>query len=434
MTPMQGLATGDSGKLQDEVLRDDGSESVSELSRDFDNRDRISHDHERGDQLYPLELARTVSNALTTVTTRMTNRHVVDPGPAPDGGVKAWTQVAMAWLVIVTSWGFLNSFGVFQTYYTSELGEAQSTISWVGSVQLWVLFALSAFSGRALDAGLFIPTFILGSVIQLTGVFMTSLCTTFWQLILAQGVCTGLGSGILFCPTLGLVTTYFTKKRGIAVAIVTTGNSFGGAIYPVMVRQLLPQIGFPWTVRVIGFVNLACLAMGLAFMRPRLPPRKSGPLVEWEAFTEIPFLSAIAGFSLVFGGLFFSYYYIASYGFDILGMSYGDSAYLVIVFNVIGIPARLLTGMAADRFTGPLNAIIPMIFLNAVFAFTWIAVTSVGGLTGPPIGGALLTTNGGGRGGYMSALLGVGIATMLGTALLCVARVYKAGWKLNTKC
>ncbi|KAK3680334.1 hypothetical protein LTR37_021321 [Vermiconidia calcicola] len=482
MTPLQGLATGDSEKLEDRVLKDDGSESVSDVPRGFANGDHISQDQERGDQSPSLELTRTVSNALTKVGTRMTNRHVVDPGPAPDGGVKAWTQVAMAWLVIVTSWGFLNSFGVFQTYYTSELGESQSTISWVGSVQLWVLFALSAFSGRALDAGLFIPTFILGSMLQLTGVFMTSLCTNFWQLLLAQGFCTGFGSGILFCPTLGLVTTYFTKKRGLAVAIVTTGNSFGGAIYPVMVRQLLPQIGFPWTVRVIGFVNLACLGMGLAFMRPRLPPRKAGPLVEWQAFTEIPYLSVIAGLSLVFGGLFFSYYYIASYGFDILGMSYGDSAYLVIVFNVVGIPARLLTGMAADRFTGPLNAIIPMIFLNAVFAFTWIAVRSVGGmyaetclyglaagafqclfpttitslnpdmskngvrlgmafsvfsfagLTGPPIGGALLTTNGGGRGGYTSALLGVGTATMLGTALLCVARVYKAGWKLNTKC
>lgn len=64
-------------------------------------------------------------------------------------------------------------------------------------------------------------------------------------------------------------------------------------------------------------------------------------------------------------------------------------------------------------------------------AFT---VFSFAGLTGPPIGGALLNTNGGGRGGWLSALLGVGIATMLGTLLLCVARVSKAGWKLTAKC
>jgi len=217
----------------------------------------------------------------------------------------------MAWVVCFTTWGYVNSFGVFQTYYTGTLGESQSTISWVGSIQLWVIFFVSTFSGRALDAGLFIPTFLLGVIIQLVGIFTNSLCTRFWQLVLAQGLCTGLGSGIIFCPSMGLVTTYFHRKRALAVAIVTTGNSAGGAIYPVIVRQLLPQIGYAWTVRVLGFINLACLAAASAFMRPRLPPRKSGPILEWRAFLEVPYLCVVAGMSLVFGGLFFSYYYVS---------------------------------------------------------------------------------------------------------------------------
>ena len=217
----------------------------------------------------------------------------------------------MAWIVVVTTWGYVNSFGVFQTYYTDTLGEEQTTISWVGSLQLWVIFFMSTFSGRALDAGLFIPTFFVGSVIQLIGIFTNSLCKNLWQLLLAQGLCTGIGSGIIFCPSMGLVTTYFAKRRGIAIALVTTGNSVGGAIYPVMVRQLLPQIGFAWTVRVIGFINLVCLSLGLAFMRPRLPPRKSGPIVEWSAFKEFPYVAAVTGFSLVFGALFFAYYYVS---------------------------------------------------------------------------------------------------------------------------
>ncbi len=152
---------------------------------------------------------------------------------------------------------------------------------------------------------------MVGAFFQLLGIFMNSLCKTFWQILLTQGFCTGIGSGIIFCPTLGLVTTYFSKRRGIAVAIVTTGNSLGGAIYPIMVRQLLPSIGFAWTVRVIGFMNLACLGVALAFLRPRLPPRKAGPIVEWRAFKEIPYLSTVAGLTFVFGALFFSYYYVS---------------------------------------------------------------------------------------------------------------------------
>jgi len=428
------------------------------------------------------ELKKVASNTLGKVASRLTTRDIVDPGPPPDGGTKAWIQVAMGWVVCVCTWGYINSFGVFQTYYSETLGESQSTISWVGSLQLWTVFFVSAFSGRALDAGLFIPTLIVGVTVQLIGIFMTSLCTVFWQLLLAQGLCTGLGSGIFFCPTMGLVTTYFKDKRGIAVAIVTTGNSVGGAVYPVIVRQLLPKIGFAWTVRVLGFVNLALLATALAFMRPRLPPRKAGPVIEWKAFYEVSYDCVLIGMSLVFGGLFFSYYYIASYGRDIIGMSYADSLTLLIIFNAAGIPVRLLTGWIADRFSGPLNAMVILLFINGLFGLVWIAVGSepglyvfsifygfsagafqclfpttvtslnndvskngtrlgmafslfsFAGLAGPPIGGALLGTNGGGRGGYLSAQLGLGLATMLGALFMVAARVYKDGWGLRVKC
>jgi MFS family permease len=393
--------------------------------------------------------------------------------------------------------GYINSFGVFNTYYTETLGETPSTISWVGSVQLWIVFVVSVFSGRALDAGLFLPSFLVGSIIQIVGIFTNSLCTEFWQLLLAQGLCTGLGSGIIFCPAIGICTTYFQERRALAVAIVSTGNSFGGAIYPVVVRSLLPRVGFAWTVRVLGFINLACLACAAAFMRPRLPPRKSGPVIEWQAFREIPYACMVVGMSLVFGGLFFTYYYVCnpylcvyhayllqlgSYGREVIGMPYSESTNLIAIFNGVGIPVRLLTGWMVDKYIGPLNGMIPLLFLNGIFAFAWIAVKtrtslyifaafyglsagafqclfpttltslnkdlskngvrlgmafsvfSFAGLTGPPIGGALLETNGGGRGGYTAAQLGVGLATFIGACLMVAARVNKEGWSLKIKC
>ncbi|KIW01758.1 hypothetical protein, variant 3 [Verruconis gallopava] len=424
----------------------------------------------------------TSSNVVSRISSRIINQNIVDPGPAPDGGLKAWVQVVCAWVVCFNTWGMINSFGAFQTYYTTALHVTQSEVSWIGSINLFIVMLASLVSGRALDAGLFIPTFAIGSLIQVLGIFTNSVCKSVWQLILAQGVCTGLGSGIVFCPTMGLVTTYFQKRRGLAVAITSTGNSAGGAVYPAIVRQLLPAIGFGWTVRVLGFINLTCLAVSLAFLRPRLPPRKSGPVVEWTAFLEAPYSLMIVGMSLVFGGLFWSYYYIGSYGRNIIGMSYQDSTTLVTVFNGVGIPMRLVTGFIVDKYVGPLNGMIPLLFANGIFAFAWIGVRgrigmyffacfyglsagafqclfpttltslnndlskngvrlgmafgvfSIAGLVGPPIGGALLQTNGGGRGGYLSAQLGVGCATMIGACLMVATRVKKAGWSLKTKC
>ena len=37
-----------------------------------------------------------------------------DPGPPPDGGAEAWIQAAMAHLIVLNTWGYITSFGVFQ--------------------------------------------------------------------------------------------------------------------------------------------------------------------------------------------------------------------------------------------------------------------------------------------------------------------------------
>ena len=37
-----------------------------------------------------------------------------DPGPPPDGGLQAWTQAVMCHLIVMNTWGYVTSFGVFQ--------------------------------------------------------------------------------------------------------------------------------------------------------------------------------------------------------------------------------------------------------------------------------------------------------------------------------
>ncbi|KAK3067019.1 hypothetical protein LTS18_001348, partial [Coniosporium uncinatum] len=208
--------------------------SFREIEKSEEDAHDEEHDEERDDEHYDddiapprqsTELRKTASNVLSRVGSRMTTRSIANPGPPPDGGTKAWLQVACAWLVLFTTWGYVNSFGAFQAYYTSTLPESPSTISWIGSIQVWLTFFIGAFSGRMLDAGLFLPTFLVGAVVQLLGIFTMSLSSRYWQLMLTQGILTGLGGGIFFCPAIGLVATYFAKHRGIAIGIATTGNA-----------------------------------------------------------------------------------------------------------------------------------------------------------------------------------------------------------------
>ena len=68
---------------------------------------------------------------LAKVLSKTTSRISIDPGPPPDGGLRAWTQVVMGHLIVFNTWGYINSFGVFQTYYVATLGHPPSDISWV---------------------------------------------------------------------------------------------------------------------------------------------------------------------------------------------------------------------------------------------------------------------------------------------------------------
>ena len=162
-------------------------------------------------------------------------------GPPPDAGVRAWNQVLVAHLVIFTTWGYINSFGVFQTYYVQTLlHRSPSDVSWIGSLQVFLLFFIGTVSGRATDAGYFRHTFVVGSTFLLIGMFTTSICKEYWQFVLAQGVCVGIGSGLLFCPTIALLPTYFQRRRALAVGIAASGATTGGMIIPGIFSALLP--------------------------------------------------------------------------------------------------------------------------------------------------------------------------------------------------
>ena len=128
---------------------------------------------------------------------------------------------------------------------------------------------------------------------------------------MAQGICKGLGDGLVFCPTISLVATYFSKNRVVAMASAASGGATGGIIFPVIAQQLLPRMGFAWTVRIMAFVICFNSVVVLSIARVRLPPRRAGPLVEWSAFKDLPYTLFCAGMSLNLWAVFFTYFYVS---------------------------------------------------------------------------------------------------------------------------
>ncbi|OTB01386.1 hypothetical protein M426DRAFT_64188 [Hypoxylon sp. CI-4A] len=301
--------------------------------------------------------------------------------PAPDGGLEAWTQVFLVGhLALFNTFGWFNSFGIFQDYYTTELELSNSAVSWIGSMQVFLLAFIGIFSGRLFDAGYFRSLIAIGSVLQILAIFMASLAKEYWQLFLAQGVCGGLGAGALYTPVIACVATYFSKRRALAVAIVTSGGATGGTVFPIIAQHLPEKIGFPWTLRVMGFVVMFNAALMLVFARTRLPPRPRGPLVEWAAFQELPYTFYTAGAFCLLLGVYLIYNYINHYGRAILGMDAGTSLNMLFIANAVGVPGRLVPALLSDAYLGPFRTLIPLTIASSVLYFSWIAVRDVNAL------------------------------------------------------
>ncbi|PON24207.1 hypothetical protein TGAM01_v206895 [Trichoderma gamsii] len=388
-------------------------------------------------------------------------------GPPPDGGLWAWLQVVAGHLVVFNVWGYTISYGIFQPYYVETLNLGPSAVSWIGSMQACLIFLVGTFSGRAFDAGYLRSVLAAGLLMQLVGIFTTSVSTKYWELFLAQGLCQGIGCGLTFAPTIAHVSTYFSKKRMLALASAACGGATGGVIFPLIAQQLMPKIGFGWTVRAMGLVVLVASGIILLLVRPRLLPRKSAALVEWAAFKEATYVLFAISMFFTLWATYFAYDYARSYSIDRLHGSQSISFNMLMIINVVGVPGRLIPAYLADRYFGAVNVFIPTIIGTAICIFAWAGVDSISGdyawvaffgyfgagvqalfpattasltkdlskagirigmifsiisvaaLTGPPLAGKLIAVA---NGRYIGSQIWGGVCLLIGAAFLMAAR------------
>nr|POE77828.1 aspyridones efflux protein apdf [Quercus suber] len=110
------------------------------------------------------------------------------PTPAPDGGISAWATVAGAFLLQFCSFGFVNA----------------SSISWIVTFQLFLMFFLSQGFGVGVD--IFGPRVITipCSLLVVCGLVALSFSRQYYSIFLSQSVCFGIGAAGIFMPGLTL--------------------------------------------------------------------------------------------------------------------------------------------------------------------------------------------------------------------------------------
>ncbi|PPR07866.1 hypothetical protein CVT24_005603 [Panaeolus cyanescens] len=310
----------------------------------------------------------------------------VGPGDFPEGGLRAWLTVLGGTIVTFCTFGVVQSFGVYQDYYTRNTLQSLSAskISLIGSMQVFLVFAIGLPAGRWFDMGYFHHCLLSGTAIYTFSVFMLSLVKPhhYYQNLLAQGVGMGLGMGLMFLPSLTITSHYFRRKRSMAMGLVVAGSSIGGVVYPILLNNVFSRSsGFGWGVRAVGFMDLGLLIIANLIMKTRLPPKKKmqgeGATFR-KVLTDVPYLIYMLGGFLVFWGVFVPFFYLQLYA-ALHGVNPTITKYSITIMNVASIFGRTVPNIAAD-FMGPLNVIIPSTFISACLIFAMFGAVNVTGV------------------------------------------------------
>jgi len=238
--------------------------------------------------------------------------------------------------------------------------------------------------------GTFRPV-LLGSFAVGAGAFASGLVQGEIGLYLAQGLLLGLlGSGATFVPLMTNVTRWFDHNRGLAIAIVSAGQSLGGALWPPIYRWGVENYGWRETMIAYGFVALVIM-LPLALVFRRRPPIPAVAPDDGERADAGPAPAIALGLP---SGLVLALLSIAIVGCCVamampmshvvahctdLGYAAARGAEMLSLLLAISLASRLFAGWMADR-VGGLVTIVLGCTLQLVALSAYIFVDSLWGL------------------------------------------------------
>lgn len=189
----------------------------------------------------------------------------------PDGGY-GWVCVACSMMINAHTWGTVASYGVVLAYYLSHdyfPGTTPTTYAFIGTLYLSQGLLISPVATYLVRRFGTHTCLLTGVVLQTAGLLSASFAKQGYQVVLAQGFCSGWGVGFLFVGSVGIQSQWFDKRRGFANAIVAAGTGFGAIIYSLAVQRMIDTIGLHWSYRVLAIVTCVVNTTASLLLRDR---------------------------------------------------------------------------------------------------------------------------------------------------------------------
>jgi MFS family permease len=213
--------------------------------------------------------------------------------------------------------------------------------------------------GRLADRfGVIVPVLVGASSLGL-GFLAVAMAPNLLIFTIAHGLLIGLGCSGTFAPLVADISMWFTRHRGIAVAVCASGNYLAGAVWPPVLNHFFEAAGWRATFVGVGLFALATALPLALLMRRRAPlpiltgtqsarALQSRPLgVSPNALTAV---LAVAGVACCVA-MAMPQVHIVAYCGD-LGYGAARGAEMLSVMLASGVVSRLLFGFISDRIGG----------------------------------------------------------------------------------
>src|SRR5690242_3784125 len=188
----------------------------------------------------------------------------------------AWLRLAASLLLMTVGGVGMYVMSVALPAVQAEFGSARGGASLPYTATM-IGFGLGGIlMGRLADRfGVVVPT-IVGGLCLGGGFVLAGLSQSLGQFTLAHGLLIGLlGCSATFAPLVADTALWFTRRRGIAVAICASGNYLAGTVWPPIVQYFFATSGWRSTYISIGVFCAASIVL-LAFALSRRPPALGG--------------------------------------------------------------------------------------------------------------------------------------------------------------
>jgi MFS family permease len=196
---------------------------------------------------------------------------------ATDGAPQAETAYAWMRLIAAVVLSTIGGVGMWSVVVVlppiqAEFAVARSAASLPFTLTMVGLALSGILMGRLSDRfGIVVPV-VVGAAALGLGFVAASGATSLWQFALVQGLLIGAGSAATFAPLLADTSLWFTRRRGIAVAIFASGNYLAGALWSPVMQHFIERAGWRQTYFGIGLFCVASMLPLAVLALGRRPP------------------------------------------------------------------------------------------------------------------------------------------------------------------